>query len=305
MGKRCQVCDGPIVNGRCKYCGMPYRNDMELYHLNEDRSEHYRHASAKVKKVMAESEIPLPDRNKTAKKPGKTAAVKTQKTSSGTQTARTQKTVGQSYDTRTVRTYQTSQKTTQKKKKKEGKASKVFWSFILVLMVAAGLLAEHWDTIGYRIEDFIYDTFDIDIDLDSFFGDSSAEKADENDREEAVKTSDSEQKYEANDPYYYIFDGEDYIIGEAYTITETADEDSEDIEFEFTIEPGIYILESGWGGALNLEVKSSSGKDETVKFDEPEHKEKVELHAGDEVSAVASDGQENYLVMYQIQQYDE
>lgn len=40
MGKRCQVCDGPIVNGRCKYCGMPYRNDMELYHLNEDRSEH-------------------------------------------------------------------------------------------------------------------------------------------------------------------------------------------------------------------------------------------------------------------------
>lgn len=33
MGKRCLVCDGPIVNGRCKYCGMPYRNDMELYHL--------------------------------------------------------------------------------------------------------------------------------------------------------------------------------------------------------------------------------------------------------------------------------
>ena len=62
MGKRCQVCDGPIVNGRCKYCGMPYRNDMELYHLNEDRSEHYRHASEKVKKAMAENEIPLSDR---------------------------------------------------------------------------------------------------------------------------------------------------------------------------------------------------------------------------------------------------
>ena len=52
MGKRCQVCDGPIVNGRCKYCGMPYRNDMELYHLNEDRSEHYRHASAKGEKTQ-------------------------------------------------------------------------------------------------------------------------------------------------------------------------------------------------------------------------------------------------------------
>ena len=69
MGKKCQVCGGPVVNGRCKYCGMPYRNDMELYHLNEDRSEHYRHSSAKVRKAMAESEIPLPDRNKTTKKP--------------------------------------------------------------------------------------------------------------------------------------------------------------------------------------------------------------------------------------------
>ena len=84
MGKRCQVCDGPIVNGRCKYCGMPYRNDMELYHLNEDRSEHYRHASAKVKKAMAENEIPLSDRNKTVPKAAKTSSARTQ-------TIRTQK----------------------------------------------------------------------------------------------------------------------------------------------------------------------------------------------------------------------
>lgn len=62
MGKRCQVCDGPVVNGRCKYCGMPYRNDAVMYHLNEDRSEHYRHASEKVRKAMKENEIPLPDR---------------------------------------------------------------------------------------------------------------------------------------------------------------------------------------------------------------------------------------------------
>lgn len=90
MGKRCQVCDGPIVNGRCKYCGMPYRNDMELYHLNEDRSEHYRHASAKVRKAMKESEVPLPDRNKTVKKPGKTNNSRTQMPKA--QTARVQTT---------------------------------------------------------------------------------------------------------------------------------------------------------------------------------------------------------------------
>ena len=33
MGKRCQVCDGPIVNGRCKYCGMPYRNDYGQFSI--------------------------------------------------------------------------------------------------------------------------------------------------------------------------------------------------------------------------------------------------------------------------------
>lgn len=76
MGKRCQVCDGPIVDGRCKYCGMPYRCDAELYHLNEDRSEHYRHASAKVRKAMRESEIPLPDRSRTVSGTTKTQECK-------------------------------------------------------------------------------------------------------------------------------------------------------------------------------------------------------------------------------------
>ena len=275
MGKKCQVCGGPVVNGRCKYCGMPYRNDMELYHLNEDRSEHYRHSSAKVRKAMAESEIPLPDRNKTTKTPEKKASVKT------------------------------TQKTTQKPKKKEARASKKFWRLILVLIAAAGLLAEQWDTIEYRIEEFIYDTFDISLDFDCLFGDSTADETGENDGDDTVGTAVSAQKFEANDPYGYIFDGEDYVIGEAYTITEAADENSEDIEYEFTIEPGIYILESGWGGSLTMKIRRSSGKDETVKFDEADHEEKIELHAGDEVSVVSLDGQDNYLAMYQIRQYDE
>ena len=256
---------------------------MELYHLNEDRSEHYRHSSAKVRKAMAESEIPLPDRNKTTKTPEKKASVKT-----------TQKTI-----------QKTIQKTTRKPKKKEARASKNFWRLILVLIAAAGLLAEQWDTIEYRIEEFIYDTFDISLDFDSLFGDSIADETGENDGDDTVGTAVSAQKFEADDPYGYIFDGEDYVIGEAYTITEAVDENSEDIEYEFTIEPGIYILESGWGGSLTMKIKRSSGKDETVKFDKSEHKEKVELHTGDEVSAVASDGQENFLIMYQIRQYDE
>ena len=57
--KRCQVCDGPIVNGRCKLCGMPYRNDETLYHLNENRSDHYRHATSRARAIMRQEEIPL------------------------------------------------------------------------------------------------------------------------------------------------------------------------------------------------------------------------------------------------------
>lgn len=60
MGKmrtRCQVCDGPIANGRCKLCGMPYRNDEVLYHLNEEREDHYRHATVKAREIMRQSQM--------------------------------------------------------------------------------------------------------------------------------------------------------------------------------------------------------------------------------------------------------
>ncbi len=59
---KCQVCDGPIVNGRCKYCGMPYRNDEVLYHLNESRSDHYRHATSNARKIMVQQAVPIRDR---------------------------------------------------------------------------------------------------------------------------------------------------------------------------------------------------------------------------------------------------
>ena len=51
-GERCQGCGGKVVNGRCSLCGMPYRNDEVLYHLNEPREVHYKHASAKVRDMM-------------------------------------------------------------------------------------------------------------------------------------------------------------------------------------------------------------------------------------------------------------
>lgn len=135
MGKRCQVCDGPIVDGRCKYCGMPYRCDAELYHLNEDRSEHYRHASAKVRKAMRESEIPLPDRSRTVSGTTKTQNVNARKTKNQTvkaqniktQDVRKQTAKKQTAAAQTARTYAGKSPAPAKKKKRKSKKAVIFW----------------------------------------------------------------------------------------------------------------------------------------------------------------------------------
>ncbi len=58
---RCPLCDGTVSGGRCRDCGMPYRNDDLLYHLNEDRREHEKHASEKVKEELRKRMVPLGD----------------------------------------------------------------------------------------------------------------------------------------------------------------------------------------------------------------------------------------------------
>ena len=116
-----------------------------------------------------------------------------------------------------------------------------------------------------------------------------------------VKNGQDEQR---GNPDWYMFTGENYIVRTDDTASEIGDIDASDQGYDFTIDPGEYRIVSGWE-KVALEIRSSSGKDETVKFDEADHEEKIELHAGDEVSVVSLDGQDNYLAMYQIQQYDE
>ena len=139
MGKRCQVCDGPIVNGRCKYCGMPYRNDAVMYHLNENRSEHYRHSSAKVRREMDQSEIPLPDR--------KGGADYTKKKIAG----------------RTASKTYTSGK--QSGTEKKGKKMVIFWMVIALLAALIECVPDVLETWKpHQIEEFIYKTKLIDKD---------------------------------------------------------------------------------------------------------------------------------------------
>ena len=68
MAEKCQICGGKVINGRCSLCGMPYRNDEILYHLNEPREVHYKHASAKVRDLMRQYEQPG---SKTAQRGGR------------------------------------------------------------------------------------------------------------------------------------------------------------------------------------------------------------------------------------------
>ncbi len=64
--KQCQLCGGRIVNDRCEVCGMPYRNDEEMYHLNENRRDHYAHVSESTRQQMRQSEVPMGDRKAAA-----------------------------------------------------------------------------------------------------------------------------------------------------------------------------------------------------------------------------------------------
>lgn len=325
MGKRCQVCDGPIVNGRCKYCGMPYRNDMELYHLNEDRSEHYRHASAKERKVMAESEIPLPDRNKktqTKKNAGSRVSVggtqtskaqtyktlTSQKQTSKAQTGKTPAAVRRTANTQTTHTYHAGQSTVQnkKQKKKSKKGMWIFWIFLAAVVVMSEYTPDNLEYIGYKIESFVEDKFGIQ--LDNFLTGSDADRIET--KESANNVEDvaySEEELYNYDCVYIDTDGGAYTIGETYAVTED-DADTEDngtdIENEMVMNPGEYVFESGWE-EVALKITDSAGETKTVKFDKSNQQKKVELHTKDQIEAVSLDGQYNYLAMYEIQQYDE
>ena len=163
MGKRCQVCDGPIVNGRCKYCGMPYRNDAVMYHLNEDRSEHYRHSSAKVRREMDQSEIPLPDRkggaDYTKKKTAENKGTKNKSTARKTVNKKntTSKTVSNAG--RAASKSYTSGKQSGTEKKKKGKKMVIFRLVIALLAALIEYVPDVLETLKpHQIEEFIYKT---------------------------------------------------------------------------------------------------------------------------------------------------
>lgn len=281
MGKRCQVCDGPVVNGRCKYCGMPYRNDAVMYHLNEDRSEHYRHASEKVRKAMKENEIPLPDRTAKSTAKGKN----TSRSMVPNIAKKSVSSAGQSRavaGTQNVRTYTGKTQTSAQKSSKPAKKSRISTIFWVVFAGAVALYS------------FVPDSLDVDSVIEKVADHLGLTDADS----ESVTEEESQELTGQDELDEYECTFIDTDIG-TYVVGETGTEDDE------IFMPGEYIAEAGWE-AVALEItEADTGKEKTLTFDKAKQQVDLELHTGDELKVISLDDQYNYFAMYQIQQYDE
>lgn len=114
---KCPLCDGSVVNGRCRDCGMPYRNDEILYHLNEDRRSHEKHATDKAREELLKRMVPLGDMKQAS---GQVSGANTRKASGKT---------GQRNITRTAdQKVKDKQKAAAKSKKEFGRSSNNSWS---------------------------------------------------------------------------------------------------------------------------------------------------------------------------------
>ena len=114
---KCPLCDGSVVNGRCRDCGMPYRNDEILYHLNEDRRSHDKHATDKAREELLKRMVPLGDMKQAS---GQVSGANTRKASGKT---------GQRNITRTAdQKDKDKQKAAAKSKKEFGRSSNSSWS---------------------------------------------------------------------------------------------------------------------------------------------------------------------------------
>ncbi|MGI6069444.1 MAG: hypothetical protein ACOYBE_03345 [Blautia sp.] len=139
--RKCCICEGQIVNGRCVICGMPYRNDEELYHLNENRRDHYSHASEAAQQKLRDLERPRTygsqaEKHSTA---GRQANAKTAYVGNKARTAANYRKPGASAAYGSARAAASYAKGS-KKKSKTG-----FWVAILVIAV---VLCELWPRIG-------------------------------------------------------------------------------------------------------------------------------------------------------------
>ena len=140
---KCPLCDGSVVNGRCRDCGMPYRNDEILYHLNEDRRSHEKHATDKAREELLKRMVPLGDEKQDS---GQASEKKTQKISGKTVQKNAARTVvkkdkdKQKAAARSKKEFgRSSNSSWSSDKKKKSLGSIIFWVFTVLVLVAPSI----------------------------------------------------------------------------------------------------------------------------------------------------------------------
>lgn len=213
---KCPLCDGPVVKGRCTVCGMPYRNDEVLYHLNESRSDHYEHATPKAKKIMkkqqsSQSTDTAPGRNATREsiqehqRKVRQDAVKRM---TGGKTSQTGK-------TGTTRTWQTTN--TGKSGKKTKKKGSRLLVLLILLSVLAGMIPGIVDAVRQIWDKYTYSQAWEQTDEDQAVQDVYGTEYGDSDYEEYFRTwKDDDTEYFAVDAGYgtiEVADGKDVAPG--------------------------------------------------------------------------------------------
>lgn len=132
---KCPLCDGSVVNGRCRDCGMPYRNDEILYHLNEDRRSHEKHATDKAREELLKRMVPLGDMKQAS---GQVSGANTRKASGKTG----QRNITRTADQKQKGVWQKQQQlleSGEKSKKKKALNRIIFWGLVVLVLVGPSI----------------------------------------------------------------------------------------------------------------------------------------------------------------------
>lgn len=202
---KCPLCDGPVANGRCTRCGMPYRNDAILYHLNESRSDHYKHATPQARKIMTGQQ--------------------------SRQTVQTSKRVqGQNTTRKNTQGYQNQKKAGSKPKKKGGKILAV----IILISVLSGVIPGIVEVVRQLYDEYKYsqswEQTDTEEAVQEVYGtdeDSADKDSEDKDSQYFSTWTDEDSEYFAIDPGYgtvEVAEGNDIEPGSyiMFTLSENA-----------------------------------------------------------------------------------
>lgn len=283
MGTKCPVCDGPIINGRCKFCGMPYRKDELLYHLNENRSEHYKHASAKVQREMRREQIPLPDRKKAAAgnyATGKRAAgttvgnYTTGKRAAGTTSGNytTGNPAGRSMTAGFGRTAPHKSQMEKQTKKKADSGTGKMW---ITIVTTTALLV--FSFLPDLVE-FAKDQFRMNIVQEI---------------REILPGTDSN------------IDTKDLLLLAVIDLEDCSSVKVGEENSIYSLVPGKYVLENQGGNSAVAHYKADGTQVKEYKLRGALDQQILELKKGDVLSMRSTDNKYNYLLLYLIEQYDE